>query len=130
MVMNEASRPYLESSLENGILVLTLNNPHLEGEDQARILREELLAAVARNGVSKVVIDMQYTRYVSSVAFWPLLALRRQLQEKGGRLLICGLTGIVYDVFTTTKMVSGSGAVNAPFEMAPDRDAAVAKLRA
>jgi anti-anti-sigma factor len=120
------TKPYLESCIEHGVLVLTIVRRQIEGEDLALGLKEELLATVAQHGINKVVLDLKNTRYVSSIAFWPLLALRRQLAEQSGRLIICGLTGAVHDVFTTTRMVSDSGALNAPFEMAPDRESAVA----
>jgi anti-anti-sigma factor len=119
---------YLEASTEQGVLVLTVTRPQIEGEDIAAALKEELLSTVAKHGLNKVVLDLSNTRYVSSIAFWPLLTLRRQLGEQGGKLIICGLTGAVEEVFTTTKMVSSSGSTDAPFEMAPDREAAVARL--
>jgi anti-anti-sigma factor len=124
----QAAMPYLEASVERGVLVLTILRQQIEGEDIALGLKEELLATVAHHDLNKVVLDLKNTRYVSSIAFWPLLALRRQLSDSGGRLIVCGLTGAVHEIFTTTKMVSSAGALNAPFEMAPDREAAVAML--
>jgi anti-anti-sigma factor len=126
----QAAKPYLEASVEQGVLVLTIQRQQIEGEDIAAGLKDELLAAVAQYDLHKVVLDLKNTRYVSSIAFWPLLALRRQLADKGGRLIVCGLTGAVRDIFTSTKMVSSEGSLNAPFEMAPDREAAVALLAA
>jgi anti-anti-sigma factor len=120
--------PFLESSVEQGVLVLTVLRRQIEGEDIATGLKEELLATVARHGANKVVLDLKNTCYVSSIAFWPLLALRRQLADNYGRLIICGLTGAVHDIFTTTRMVSSAGASSSPFEMAPDRESAVALL--
>jgi anti-anti-sigma factor len=124
------AKPYLEASVENGVLVLTITRPQIEGEDIAAGLKEELLAAVARHGLNKVVLDLRHTRYVSSIAFWPLLTLRRQLADHEGKLVICGLKGAVEEVFTSTKMVSSSGSMNAPFEVAADREAAVGRLAA
>jgi anti-anti-sigma factor len=122
--------PYLEPVLDRGVLVLTVLRAQIEGEELAAGLKDELAAQVTRHATNKVVLDLSRCRYVSSIAFWPLLALRRQLADSEGKLLICGLTGAVYDVFTTTRMVSSSGSLDAPFEMAPDRDAAVARLAA
>lgn len=124
----QAVKPYLEVSVERGVLVLTLTQQQIEGEEAAMALKDELLAALAQQAIYKVVLDLKNTRYVSSIAFWPLLALKKQLAEHGGRLLVCGLTGAVHEVFTTTKMVSSAGSLNAPFEMAPDREAAIALL--
>jgi anti-anti-sigma factor len=122
------TKPYLESSVEQGVLVLTIVRRQIEGEDLALGLKDALLTTVAAHGATKVVLDLENTRYVSSIAFWPLLALRRQLAGQGGRLVLCGLTGAVHDVFTTTKMVSSAGALDAPFEMAPDRASAIELL--
>jgi anti-anti-sigma factor len=126
--MPTSDSPVLQSAMERGVLVLTITRARIEGDEIAQRLREEMLAAVARTGARRVVIDMQHTRYVSSIAFWPLLSLRRQLLDTGGRLLICGLSGGVEDVFMTTKMISQGGAVAAPFEVAADRAEAVARL--
>jgi anti-anti-sigma factor len=120
--------PLLHSALEHGVLVLTVNAPRIEGEAVADSLRTELLEAVERAGARWVVIDMSTARYVSSIAFWPLLSMRRHLQDQKGRLLICGLTGAVADVFHTTKMVSAAGTADAPFEVAADRAEAVTLL--
>jgi anti-anti-sigma factor len=125
--MADAS-PLMHATLEQGVLVLTVLRRQIEGEDVAEGLKEELLAAVAAHNSRWVVLDLKNTRYVSSIAFWPLLRLRQHLNDVEGRLIICGLTGSVYEVFTTTKMVSSSGSLNAPFEMAADREAALARL--
>lgn len=128
--MARPPEPAVQSNVENGVLVLTLQWDRVEGEEAAHELGRAIQEAVARTGATAVVVDLQHTRFVSSAFFWPLLNLRRQLQTKGGRLMICGLSGAVEDVFCTTRMVSTGGAVDAPFQMAPDRAAAVARLSA
>jgi anti-anti-sigma factor len=122
------AKPYLEFLVDRDVVVLTILRKQIEGEDIAAGLKDELTQRVKESGCSKVVLDLSNTRYVSSIAFWPLLALRRHLAESNGRLIICGLSGAVYEVFTTTKMVSSSGAANAPFEFAPTREAAIERL--
>jgi len=119
---------YLEARTQGGVLVLTIAQPQIEGEEIAQALRDELLDAVAGSAGQKVVVDFRHVRYVSSVAFGPLLALRRKLNEAGGRLLLCGLNSTVGDVFYTTRMVDPDGAITTMFEMEPDAAAAVARL--
>jgi anti-anti-sigma factor len=126
--MAQPRRPILETGLERGVLVLTVTEPSIQGETIADRLRQEMLEAVERAAVLWVVIDLRHARYLSSIAFWPLLSLRRRLQEQGGRLLICGLTGAVADVFHTTKMVSSAGSADAPFEVVEDRTEAISLL--
>lgn len=127
--MSLSARPVLQSSLEQSILVLTVTQPRIQGEEAAQALRDEMHAAVEQAGVNRVVVDLQHVRYLSSVAFWPLLSLRRQLLGTGGRLMICGLSGDIEDVFLTTKMISTGGTVDAPFEVAADVAEARARLR-
>ena len=122
-------KPILECSREGDILILTVSARQLEGEETAQRLKEELTKLVEASGLSQVVLDVTATRYLSSIAFWPLLALRKYLAARNGRLVLCGLTGAVQEVFTSTKMISSAGSADAPFEVAIDRAAAVAKLR-
>jgi anti-anti-sigma factor len=124
--MPEAEGRYLRSSLDQGVLVLAVTRARIQGEEAAHALREEMLAAVNQATADKVVVDLHQTTYLSSVAFWPLLALRRHLQQRAGHLLLCGLNEDIEDLFRTTKMISSAG--DAPFQFAPDRAGAVALL--
>lgn len=126
--MSSSSRPLLQSSLHQGILVLTVTQARIQGEEKAQTLRDEMRSAVEQAAITRVVVDLQHTRYLSSIAFWPLLKLRRQLLDAGGRLIICGLSGDVEDVFRTTRMISNDGSADAPFDVADDVAAAVARM--
>ena len=122
--------PLVKNSIEQGVLVLTLTSPRVQGEETAEALRQELTAALEQSGIYQVVVDFRNARFLSSAAFRPLLLLRRKLQEQGGRLLLCNLSRTVADVFRTTRLISDSGDVTAMFEMEPDLPAALARLNA
>jgi len=107
---------------------MTITESHLQDDGMAQAIQDELLAALSVSVRSNVVVDLQHIRYVSSVAFRPLLRLRRELQESAGRLVLCGLTRVVGDVFYTTRLVSPDGSFVAPFEMATDVAAAIARI--
>lgn len=127
--MSSTAGSLLQSSVDQGVLILTIKQPRIQGEETALQLREEMQQAVARTSVTRVIVDLQHVRYMSSVAFWPLLNLRRQLREAGGRMIICSLNDDVEDVFTTTRMICTGGAVDAPFEVAPDAAAAIERMK-
>ncbi len=126
-----AERPYhhLTCQVGDDVLVLTITSTELQDEKLADALAVELLDAVAQFGIHKIVLDMQRLKYISSVAFRPLLRLRSKLKEIGGRMFLCGLTPVVGDIFFTTKMLSPTGSLEAPFQMAADVAAAVAQLK-
>src|SRR5437016_1586728 len=119
---------YLSRRREQDVLVLTILPAKIQDDEMAEALRQELLAAVADTTAPKVVIDFQNTKYLSSVALRPLLHLRQKLQEIGGRLILCGMSFSIGDVFYTTRLASSTGSV-APFQIEPDVAAAVARLR-
>jgi anti-anti-sigma factor len=123
--MPSPSYSYLKSSTEQGVLVLTILAVKIQDEAMGETLRQEFLTAMADAEAPKIVIDFQNVHYVSSVAFRPLLHLRQKLQERGGEMVLCGLSASIGDVFYTTRLASSSGSVAAPFRLEPDVAAAV-----
>jgi anti-anti-sigma factor len=126
--MPQAPNRHLKSSVEQGILVLTIIETELQNEKLADSLAQELLAQVGDSPGQKVVLNLQNIKYISSVAFRPFLSLRRKLQETGGRLILCGLSSVVGDVFYTTRLLSATGSFDAPFEMTQDVAGAMARF--
>lgn len=126
--MGVPSYRHLQCRPEPIALVLTLTDTDIQEEETSEGLAQELLAVTAEQKASRIVIDMARVRYISSVAFRPLLKLRKQLRASNGRLVLCGLSDIIGDVFYTTRLVSSTGSFDAPFEMAADVPAALALL--
>jgi anti-anti-sigma factor len=109
-------------------IVLAINETQLQGDPISEQLRADLLSALERSGARNVVLDFQKINFVSSVAFRPLLSLHRRLKEQGGRLILCGMSERVAEVFQVTRLVSTTGASAAPFELQKDIPAAIASL--
>jgi anti-sigma B factor antagonist len=126
--MQEPHWHHLNTAQEQGVLVITLKGRDFQDEQTAQAILNELHRAVTQYAADKVIIDFQNIKYISSVAFRPLLSLRRKMQELNGRLMLCSLSKLVGDVFYTTKLVDTSGTAAAPFEMAPDVPSAIDRL--
>jgi anti-sigma B factor antagonist len=122
------SRRRSSFEVNNGVLVISILDAEIQGEAIASDLRDELLQAYTDSGCSCVIVDFQRTRYISSVAFWPLLSLHRKLQASQGRLIVCGLSPSVGDVFFTTRLISPSGEFAAPFGFEADLASALAAM--
>jgi anti-sigma B factor antagonist len=127
--MSQPQYSHLKSRVDGGVLVLTITETEVQGEEIARALRQEMLTAAELAKPQQVVVDFRHTKYISSAAFWPLLSLYRKLQAVGGKLTVCGLSPVVGDVFYTTRLVSASGSASAPFGVEPDVETALARLR-
>src|SRR5262245_46758401 len=126
--MSEPTYHHLRHHVEQGVLVLTILETELRTEGVVEAVRHELFDAVARCGTGKVVLDLQKVRYLASAGFHPLLSLHHKLQEEGSRMVLCGLSPILSEVFRVTKLVRGTGAAAAPFESEADVAAAVNRL--
>jgi anti-anti-sigma factor len=127
--MEETVFRHLSSETSDGVLVLTLTDTQVRGDELADELRDELLAALAAADGSGVVLDFRNVTFLSSVAFRPLLRLHNEVKKKGGRVAVCHLSPAVAEVMHLTQVVSSRGSYHAPLEEQPDRAAAVASLR-
>ena len=72
-------------------------------------------------GTRKLVLDLSALDYISSAGLRAILATAKRLQAAGGTLAVCGLTGVVREVFT----ISGFDAL---LPVAEDRAKAVERL--
>lgn len=127
--MPEPPYKHLAVAMRDGVPVVTITLPQVQGDTLAEELRQELFAVIDRTGTQQLVLDFLPVTYVSSAAFRPLLSLRRKLQSEGGRFVVCNLCPNVAEVFIVTRLVSTSRSTVAPFEMEAGVEAALARLR-
>jgi anti-sigma B factor antagonist len=113
---------------DNGVLVLTLTDPKLHGDDLADSISAELMSVVTAANATKVALDFSRVEAITTPCMRPLLTLRRHLREHNGRVVICSLQPLVAEVLSVTRLISTGGAGPVPFETAPDVPAAVALL--
>jgi anti-anti-sigma factor len=110
------------------ILVLRIEAAQFTGDTLAEAMRDDLLTRFSRAGARHVVVDFRPVDYLSSAGFRPLLSLLKEVRAKGGRMVLCGLSPEIEEIFRHTRLISTSGATPAPFEVQPDVAAAVAEL--
>jgi anti-anti-sigma factor len=117
------------SRIEEGILVITLTESKLQGDQLADTLNDALLATVVSANVNKVILDMGPVELITTACLRPLLNLRKHLHAKGGRLILCNLHPLVSEVLTVTRLTSTTGTGQVPLESAKDVAAAQAALK-
>jgi len=120
---------HFDSSMREGVLILTFKDTHLHGDQLADELRNEMLTALERSGSNKIILDFRNVEYLSSVAFRPLLSLRRKIEELKGRMVLCSLATLVSDVFRMLRLISSSRSYPATFEVFADIATALAALQ-
>jgi anti-sigma B factor antagonist len=75
--------------------------------------------ACIAEGATSLIIDLSQLGYVSSMGLRSFVGIAQRLKTKGGELRICGLTGLVKQVFEITRL-------NQVFAMYDSVDSAVA----
>lgn len=114
--------------IEADVLVLTLNGPQLHSDRMTRELRDEMLNAIALYQARKVIVDFIHVRVLSSTGLLSILQMRKHMQGISGRLILCGLSAAVEEVFLTTRLVGSSGSSPLLFDSAPTVAEALARM--
>jgi anti-anti-sigma factor len=109
-------------------LVLTICETQLQGDRLLTSLRHELEQAIGWGEARDVVLDLRHVQSLSSAALRPLLSLRRDLEERSRRLILCELSPAVAAVLRAVRMVGASRSSADAFDVQADLAAAVAHL--
>ncbi|HMC65692.1 MAG TPA: STAS domain-containing protein [Gemmataceae bacterium] len=126
--MHEPPTQHVESRIEQGVLVVTINEPQLHSDVLVDAVGHELVLAVVHAKIRQVALDLHNVNVLTSIGIRPLLGLHRYLNQVGGRLVLCGLTKPVVDILRTSRLVGPAGDSIAIFETQPDAAVAVASL--
>lgn len=67
---------------------------------------EAAVAQLVQEGSIFLVVDVTELLYINSAGLGSFLRNAKRAQEKGGALLLCGLKGLVKEVFEMTRLIS------------------------
>jgi anti-anti-sigma factor len=118
----------LRTRTHKDVLVITFVDSDLSADELVHGIRVELLAAVLDPTVRKVVLDLHEVRYLGSGAMRPFLTLKHKLKERGGQVVLCGLTPMLAEVFRVTRLIEQQPGMPGLFDCVADVPAALAWL--
>ena len=72
--------------------------------DSATHFEPECDACIA-DGFTTLIVDFSNLAYISSMGLRSVVTIAKKLKDKNGELRICGLTGLVRQVFEITRLV-------------------------
>lgn len=82
-----------------------MTQPSLCEEDNIEQFGTELNQVVEVTGFNWLVLDMQKVSLITSSAVGKLIGLHRNLHRREGRLALCGINGVIRNVFQTAKLI-------------------------
>ena len=69
-------------------------------------IEEKLVAAIEKDSIKNMVLNMDKVEYMSSSGFRVAIALLRRLKDEGGQLKICCLKPAVKRIFDVIELTS------------------------
>lgn len=112
---------YFAIESRGDVVVAKITKISLSEEDNIEQLGQELAMLVDQFGCRLLVVNFEVVAMITSAALGKFIALHRNLHRREGRLVMCGVAGMVRDVLNATKL-------NEYFAVTTSADEAVALL--
>jgi len=94
----------LRVNTRDGVVVVRFVDPWATNDLARGGLGKELLALVAQEDCSRFLLNCGELTYICSAMLGKLIELHKEVEAKGGKLVLCELTPTVHQVFTMTKL--------------------------
>ena len=102
--MSQPRRQRIEVSDVGDIAVVTFIDKKILDEQNIQMIGDDLFRLVDELGRRKVLLNFANVQYMSSAALGKLIRLHQRLHSLGGKLVLCGISKDLYDVFSITKL--------------------------
>ena len=96
----------VDVSLSDGILHLRILAAELRDSQLVYEIRDKLVAAYVDSDATNVVVDFEDVNMVGSVGLLALLALRRHVTLRSGRIILCTLGEHAHEVMEVAGLIN------------------------
>ncbi len=96
----------ITTSQIDDITIVSFNDHKVMDPARIQILGEELLSLVDPKDPSKILINLDNVRFLSSAAINKLIVIDKRLKSVGGSLKLCAVSSQVSEVFAITHLDS------------------------
>jgi anti-sigma B factor antagonist len=86
------------------IAVVNFVDKKILDEQNIQMIGDDLFRLVDELGRRKILLNFANVQYMSSAALGKLIRLHQRLHSIGGKLVLCGISKDLYDVFVITKL--------------------------
>ena len=94
----------ITTSAIDDVTIVSFNDHKVMDPARIQVLGQELLSLVDPNQPSKVLINLDNVRFLSSAAINKLIVIDKRLKSVGGSLKICAVSSQVSEVFAITHL--------------------------
>ena len=94
----------LMSHVQNGVTIVHFTEAKLVDQRDINLIGAELTKMAESGGVSKMLINMENVRYLSSAMLGKLISLHKTLRTHKATLKLCSIAPPIYEVFEITRL--------------------------
>jgi anti-sigma B factor antagonist len=95
---------HLEIEAVGDVTVVNFTDKKLLDEQTIQIIGEQLLSLADEQGRRKILLNFGNVEYLSSAFVGVLATLNAKVNGVGGRLILCNIDPLIYEVFESTKL--------------------------
>ena len=103
-------------AVEDSVVIATLLCGQIRDHALVESVKTSLLQAIDSADARSIIINFQNVKFMSSMAFLALLAVRRRIG--GGRVVLCELSPDVTEILLLCRLIPNPVGSPAPFEVA------------
>jgi anti-sigma B factor antagonist len=104
MLLRTAPAPWLAVERVGAITVVRFARASILEDEAVAIVRERLFDLVDNQGQRLVVLNFGRAVGLTSRMLGQVVALHQKLQASGGRLVLCGVSPFLHEVFATAEL--------------------------
>ena len=97
-------RRRLEVEDQGDIAVVNFVDKKILDEQNIQMIGDDLFRLVDELGRRKILLNFRNVEFLSSAALGKLITLNRKVQAVRGKLILCGITAEIKEVFQITKL--------------------------
>ncbi|MGL4421275.1 MAG: STAS domain-containing protein [Gemmataceae bacterium] len=86
------------------VTVVNFVDKKILDEQNIQMIGDDLFRLVDELGRRKLLLDFQKVEFMSSAALGKLIRLDQRLKQVGGKLILCGISKSIMEIFEITKL--------------------------
>lgn len=103
-LINEFKPAFMTLESRGPVVVAHISRATLSEEENIEELGQEFSKLVEHFGCRLLAVNLNLVNLVTSAALGKLISLHRNLHRRDGRLVVCGVQGMVQDVLVTARL--------------------------
>lgn len=95
---------HLKITEQDGVCIVEFEDRKILEELSITQIGEELSRLVERKDGIRLLLNFRNVEHMSSAALGMLITLKKQVEDRGGRLMLCHISPQIFEVFRITQL--------------------------